>query len=71
VYDKTIRVLKSAVQKAHLVRNEEIDAIKRLDEQAHKLENQIINGPTIEEIITHENEVSPQYGGRSIFGIEK
>jgi hypothetical protein len=71
VYEETIRVLKSAVQKAHLGRNEELDAIKRLDEQARKLEHQIIKGPTIEEIIAHEAEVSSQYGGRSIFGIEK
>ena len=71
VYDETIRVLKSAVQKAHLGRNEELYAIKRLDEQARKLERQIIKGPTVEEIIAHENEISSQYGGRSVFGIEK
>ncbi len=71
VYDETIRVLKSAVQKANLGRNEELDAIKRLDEQARKLEQQIIKGPTVEEIIDHENEASSRYGGRSIFGIEK
>lgn len=38
VYDETIRVLKSAVQKAKLGRDEELAAIKRLDEQARLLE---------------------------------
>jgi hypothetical protein len=34
VYDETIRVLKSAVQNAKLGRDEEMQAIKRLDNQA-------------------------------------
>ena len=36
VYDETIRVLKSAVQKAKLGRDEEMQALKRLDEQARR-----------------------------------
>lgn len=28
------------------------------------------HGPSVEEIINHEKEVSPLYGGRSIFGFE-
>src|SRR5207253_207960 len=70
VYDETIRVIKDAVQKANIGRNEKLDAIKRLDTQARELENHIIKGPSIEEIITHEKEVSSIYGGRSIFGFE-
>src|SRR5204863_2339916 len=38
VYDETPRVLKSAVRKAKLGRQEELDALKRLDDQARKLE---------------------------------
>jgi uncharacterized protein len=71
VYDETIRVLKSAVQKAKLDRREELDAIKRLDEQARRLENEIIKGPSVKEVLTHERDISAQYGGRSVFGIEK
>jgi hypothetical protein len=71
VYDETIRVLKSAVQNANLGRNEELDAIKRLDEQARKIEHEFIQGPTVEEIIAQELEASPQYGGKSVFGIER
>ena len=38
VYDETIRVLKSAVQNAKLGRDEEMQALKRLDDQARRLE---------------------------------
>ena len=38
VYDQTIQVLKSAVQKAKLGGAEELSALKRLDEQARQLE---------------------------------
>jgi hypothetical protein len=38
VYDETIRIFKSAVQKAKLGRSEELQAFKRLDDQARKLE---------------------------------
>ena len=38
VYDETIRVLKSAVQNARLGRDEEMQALKRLDDQARRLE---------------------------------
>src|SRR5205085_6044022 len=44
VYDETIGVLKSAVRKAKLGRQEELDALKRLDDQARKLE-QFAKGP--------------------------
>ena len=38
IYDETIKVLKSAVQKAKLGRDEELGALRRLDEQSRKLE---------------------------------
>jgi len=37
VYDQTIRVLKTAVAKARLGREEELAALKRLDDQARRL----------------------------------
>ena len=71
VYDETIRVLKSAIHKARLGREEELSAIKRLDEEARRLEKHIISGPSIEELLKHEHNISPNYGGRSVGGIEK
>jgi hypothetical protein len=69
VYDETIRVLKQAVQQARLGRDEELGAIKRLDEQARRLEARA-RGPGVEELIAAERRVSPSYGGRSVFGVE-
>ncbi len=70
VYDETIRVLKSAVQTAKLGREEELHALKRLDEQARNLE-QITNGPAIDELIASERQRSFSYEGRSVFGWEQ
>jgi hypothetical protein len=67
VYDETIRVLKSAVRKARLGREEELGALKRLDEQARLLEHHA-SGPHVEELIAQERERSHLYGGRSVFG---
>jgi hypothetical protein len=69
VYDETIRVLKSAVQKAALGRTEELAAIKRLDDQARQLEFFAV-GPSLESYIAHERASSVEYGGRSVFGWE-
>ncbi|RUQ89740.1 DUF763 domain-containing protein [Legionella septentrionalis] len=70
VYDETIRVLKAALETAKLGQSEKLDAIKRLDKQARALERHIISGPSVDEILAHEKDVSSQYGGRSIFGFE-
>jgi len=69
VYDETIRVLKSAVQKAKLGQQEELFALKRLDDQARTLERHA-KGRTVEEHIGEERAKSHSYGGRSIFGDE-
>jgi hypothetical protein len=69
VYDETIRVLKSAVQNAKLGREEELGAIKRLDDQARRLERHA-SGPSVKQIIDEERERSHSYGGRSVFGWE-
>ncbi len=69
VYDQTIRVLKSAVQKAKLGQQEELFALKRLDDQARALER-YAGGPGFEDILSEERAKSHAYGGRSVFGDE-
>ncbi|WP_018185356.1 DUF763 domain-containing protein [Kaistia granuli] len=69
VYDHTIRVMTSAVQKAKLGREEELAALKRLDQQARRLE-QVATGPSVEAMIADERERSASYAGRSVFGWE-
>lgn len=69
IYDRTIDVLKIAVQKAKLGHSEELAAIRRLDEQARRLE-QHTDGPSVEALFADERARSHQYGGRSVFGPE-
>jgi hypothetical protein len=70
VYDETIRVLKSAVQKAKLGRGEEMQALQRLDDQARQLER-MASGPSLEAFIAGERDASPALGGRSVLGWEE
>jgi hypothetical protein len=70
VYDETIRVLKSAVQKAQLGHTEQLQALERLDEQARRLER-TADGPLLGSFIAGERERSSSLGGRSVLGWEK
>jgi uncharacterized protein len=67
VYGRTIDVLKTAVRKARLGHSEELAAIRRLDEQARRVE-QVHGGPSIAVLLADERERSHQYGGKSVFG---
>lgn len=69
VYDETISVLKSAVQKARLGREEEIGALRRLDDQSRQVER-YVTGPSLKEIVAGEFDQSHLLGGRSVFGWE-
>ncbi|WP_315762477.1 MULTISPECIES: DUF763 domain-containing protein [unclassified Bradyrhizobium] len=70
VYDETIRVLKSAVTNAKLGRDETLGALKRLDDQARRLER-TATGPSLDAFIATERAASPQLDGRSVFGWER
>ena len=69
VYDETINVMKSAVRKGRLGRDEELSALKRLDDQSRMLER-YVTGPDLKEIVAGEFDRSFSYGGRSVFGWE-
>ena len=69
VYDETLRILKNAVQRAKLGRDEELGALQRLDDQARKLEG-LVSGPSVDAFIANERAQSPMLGGRSVFGWE-
>jgi hypothetical protein len=70
IYDETIRVLKTAVQNAKLGRDEEMQTLKRLDDQARRLE-QTASGPCFEDFVDGELQASSALGGRSVFGLEE
>jgi uncharacterized protein len=69
VYDRTIGVLKSAIEKAKLGNDEKLAAIRRLDEQARRLERRVL-GPSLDAYVGEERERSHEYGGMSVFGPE-
>ncbi len=69
VYDRTIDTLKRAVARARLGHAEELAAIRRLDEQARRLERHA-TGPSVEALFAEERARSHAYGGRSVLGQE-
>ncbi|WP_416068132.1 DUF763 domain-containing protein [Rhizobium sp. ZK1] len=69
VYDETINVMKSAVMKGKLGREEELQALRRLDDQSRNIER-YATGPDLKEIVAGEFQQSSTFGGRSVFGWE-
>jgi hypothetical protein len=69
VYDKTIDVLKSAVTKAKLGNTDRLEALRRLDEQARRIERSVA-GPWLPEFVAEEMRRSHEYAGRTVFGWE-
>ena len=67
VYDRTISVLKDAVAQAKLGREERLGALRRLDEQARRLEA-AATGPDLETLLENERERSAGYDGRDVSG---
>jgi len=67
VYDETIRVLRGAVTRAKLGREESLQAIRRLDRQARLLEG-VADGAPFETLVARERTHSADYGGRTVFG---
>jgi hypothetical protein len=68
VYDQTIATLKTAVRNARLGREEELAALKRLDDQQRLAERQA--AISVDGVMAEERLRSHDYGGRSVFGWE-
>ncbi len=71
VFDETIRVMREAVSRAKLGREDKLAAIRRLDEQARALEARAgarEAGPTFDFFVAQERERSPDYGGMTVRG---
>ena len=65
VYDETIRVMRSAVDRAKLGNDDKLAAIRRLDEQARVLEHAVA-GPGFDEFVAEESQHARDYGGRTV-----
>jgi hypothetical protein len=70
VYDETIRVMKRAVDAARIGRNDRLFAIRRLDDEARKIERsaKASASPSLDEFIDRERARSHEYGGKTVFG---
>jgi uncharacterized protein len=69
VYDETIRVMKTAVQKAKLGQRDMLAALKRLDDEARRVEGGGAEAP-VADVIAEERRLSHSFAGRSVFGWE-
>jgi uncharacterized protein len=70
VYDETVRVLKRAVEHAKRGNDAKLSAIRRLDEQARRLER-LAAAPDFEEFVEDEWDASPGYEGTTAMGPAK
>ena len=65
VYDETLSVLKRAVANARLGRYETLEALRRLDEQARRIDD-VVQGPSLAEYVAIEREHCVEFGGRTV-----
>jgi hypothetical protein len=70
VYDRTIQVMKRAVDAARIGRSDRLFAIRRLDEEARKIERTAkrLEGPRFDDFVASERARSHEYGGKTVFG---
>ncbi len=66
VYDRTIRVMRGAVDRARIGERDRLHAIRRLDEETCKVDHAARRGPTFDEFVDGERRKSAKYGGRSV-----
>ncbi len=68
VYDRTLRVLRQAVDQARLGRTEKLDALRRLADQSRTLETAAEGGPAFEALVRRERARAHARGGRTVMG---
>jgi uncharacterized protein len=73
IYDETLRVLRQAVQRARLGHDDELAALRRLDDQARLAEAAAAGAPlpSLPALITDERAHAPERGGRTVFDDRK
>ena len=71
VYDETIAMLKSSVEKSKIGETDKVTAIKKLSIITQKAEKIFIPNQSLEELVQKEKNNSWKYGGRTTKGIEK
>lgn len=66
VYDETIGVLRTALERARLGREETLAALRRLDEQARCVDRAVA-GPPFDALVAEETAAAALRGGRTVF----
>lgn len=66
VFDRSIEVLRHAVEKAKLNQSDRLSALKRLHEESVRMEA-FASGPTLTQHLSKESRDSRSYGGRTVF----
>lgn len=68
VYDETIQVLKTSVEKAKIGFTDKQKAIQQLSTLSQRLEKNFVPKPFFDEILQKEKDESHKYGGMTVFG---
>ena len=66
VYDETLGVLRTAIQRARLGLDDRADALRRLDRESRRLERLVRGGPELEEIVAREWRAATALAGRTV-----
>jgi uncharacterized protein len=65
VYDRTLAVLRRAVDAARLSNDDRLSALRRLDDESRRLER-VASGPSFDDHVAAERAASDSFGGRSV-----
>jgi len=71
VYDKSIRILKSAVEKAKIGHHDKLKALNALTDASQKMEKDFVPSGNLDGLIQEERKNSWKYGGRTVNGFAK
>ncbi len=68
VYDRTVEVLETSLEKAKLGDKERMEGLSRLHRFVKTIEHTLEPEADFDALIAHENRISASLGGRSVFG---
>jgi hypothetical protein len=71
VYDRTVEVLQTSLDKAKVGDKERSEGLARLHKFVMKVEQTLSPEADFDEALAHERRISPAVGGRSLFGWEQ
>jgi uncharacterized protein len=66
-YDESLAILRRSLDATRLQQSEKADAFRRLDKLTRRVESQLDPVADFAAAITHERQISNEYGGRTVF----